>query len=635
MAHKHDSDIGAESFSAFELTGVSHGSSRHDDQTSLLMTDEGTLAEEQRHRSHSASQTGKNEQQVDERSASNDTDGFLAKQPPEIPAQKDHSNSGHGYFSAWLWEAGAVCVSIFCTVAIVAILSTTSGKALSDWHFPIAPNSLVSVFSTLAKSALMVSVASCLGQLKWIYFSRSSHELYDFEVFEEASRGPWGALTFVWFIKFRARLALFGSIITLVALAFEPFTQQILEFPSRIVAHPDQASFGIANAYDSGVELAKTKTVFDLPIDAQIQGAIMSGLYNVDAPVKVACPTGNCAWPPFTTMALSSSCHNATLGTSTNCTLNGASMHCTYITPGGYNLSASASFGNMGSTYVRLNSSARSEWDRYADWANSTLVEFAIVNLTDIVDAQGVHNVQYRTPYVVECDMKWYARTFYDMKVVNGTFIPGTTEDHGLVGVPVESTSDNQALEYWYPGPYDYYVANASDDMPSNLTFSINPNDHGIIAGHLQEVFSSNSGDDFGMALMQSSDLVETIQNITTSVTYALGHGKNATTISGTTFTDETYIRVRWEWLLLPIWTVLMSAVLLLATVIHSRRRKVAGWKSSSLLSLFTRFDGWKDDSLIVHSPRDMRRRAHEMTARFGIMGGPVLKRWNGSGNDS
>ncbi|KAI0467631.1 hypothetical protein F4859DRAFT_517794 [Xylaria cf. heliscus] len=113
------------------------------------------------------------------------------------------------------------------------------------------------------------------------------------------------------------------------------------------------------------------------------------------------------------------------------------------------------------------------------------------------------------------------------------------TEDHELEDMETESDSD-----WWYPGPYQFRIKNASDDTLKDLIFSINPNDHGIIAGHLEEVFSSNSNDNFGMALMQSSDIIGTIRNISTSATYAIGQGKNSTSATGTTLTSEIYIRM-------------------------------------------------------------------------------------------
>ncbi|KAF2117170.1 hypothetical protein BDV96DRAFT_598102 [Lophiotrema nucula] len=51
------------------------------------------------------------------------------------------------------------------------------------------------------------------------------------QVFDDASRGPWGGLVFL--RKAKVTVGIVGTIITMLALAFEPFAQQIMEFPSR------------------------------------------------------------------------------------------------------------------------------------------------------------------------------------------------------------------------------------------------------------------------------------------------------------------------------------------------------------------------------------------------------------------
>lgn len=350
----------------------------------------------------------------------------------------------------------------------------------------------------------------------------------------------------------------------------------------------------------------------------------MSGLYNTEAPVRVQCPTGHCTWSPFTTMALSAQCSNVTQNTKTKCVSVGPSEECNYTTPGGFHISTEASFSQGGASYILFNSSAASQWDRASDWANSTLLKLAAVNISSTITENGATNADYQSPYAIECDMSWVARTFQGINVVNGTFTAGTTEDHDLEGI-TRTKSETPESSFWYPGPYQFRIKSPSSDTLKDFIFSINPNDYGIIAGHLEEVFSSNSDDNFGMALMQSSDLIGTIQNISTSVTYAIGQGKNATSATGTALMSETYISVRWVWFILPALTIVCSLVLLAATVIYSKRRDVPSWKQSSLLSLFTRFVGLHAGDIAPHSPEDMVSRARQIRVKFDMKDEPTL----------
>lgn len=137
----------------------------------------------------------------------------------------------------WWWEFGAVVVSLVATTLIMAILLVMNGKPLQHWRLPIQINSLVAIFSTFARSSLLLVLAEGLSQLKWNHFEKQSSTLNQLQTFDEASRGPWGALMLLVKLKREIRcLSAIGAALTVLGLAFEPFTQQILEFPSRKVS---------------------------------------------------------------------------------------------------------------------------------------------------------------------------------------------------------------------------------------------------------------------------------------------------------------------------------------------------------------------------------------------------------------
>lgn len=46
--------------------------------------------------------------------------------------------------------------------------------------------------------------------------------------------------------------------------------------------------------------------------DWELGGAIINGLYSFSSSVPITCPTGNCTWPTFSTLALCSSCEDIT-----------------------------------------------------------------------------------------------------------------------------------------------------------------------------------------------------------------------------------------------------------------------------------------------------------------------------------
>lgn len=153
----------------------------------------------------------------------------------------------------WWWEIGAALVSITSMTLILAVLGKADDMPIQDWTLPIQPNSLVAVLTTLGKSAMMIVVASCISQLKWRHFQRGSRPLRDLQVFEDASRGPWGSAVFLGRnLRVGAVTAGAFAFITVVALGIEPTVQQIFDFPSRLASLENvTAEVGRAVVYGS------------------------------------------------------------------------------------------------------------------------------------------------------------------------------------------------------------------------------------------------------------------------------------------------------------------------------------------------------------------------------------------------
>ncbi|KAI5862202.1 hypothetical protein GGS23DRAFT_597817 [Durotheca rogersii] len=84
-----------------------------------------------------------------------------------------------------------------------------NGLPLRSWWLPIQPNSLIAVLTTVAKTAMMVAVASCLDQLKWRHFTASRKRLVYLQLFDDASR------------------------VMILSLGIDASAQQILKFPTH------------------------------------------------------------------------------------------------------------------------------------------------------------------------------------------------------------------------------------------------------------------------------------------------------------------------------------------------------------------------------------------------------------------
>jgi hypothetical protein len=97
----------------------------------------------------------------------------------------------------------------------------------------------------------MVPVAACLSQLKWSHFMSRPSPLNQFQVIDDASRGPWGSfLLLISGFRIRALVPIALAFVTIVGLGFEPSAQQILDFPERLAPLANvSAEVGIATDY--------------------------------------------------------------------------------------------------------------------------------------------------------------------------------------------------------------------------------------------------------------------------------------------------------------------------------------------------------------------------------------------------
>jgi hypothetical protein len=145
-----------------------------------------------------------------------------------------HSRKHRMLHFGWWWEFGTIFASTLSTAAIFSILAYVHGRPLASWEHSIQPASLVAIIATITKSSLLASTAVCLSQLKWSYFEEP-RSLAHIQAFDDASRGPYGALFFLWKTRGGARLAGIGALVTVFSIMFEPFTQQAIHFPEKVL----------------------------------------------------------------------------------------------------------------------------------------------------------------------------------------------------------------------------------------------------------------------------------------------------------------------------------------------------------------------------------------------------------------
>ncbi|CAO2655607.1 Nn.00g044100.m01.CDS01 [Neocucurbitaria sp. VM-36] len=223
-------------------------------------------------------------------------------------------NASQNVFKRWLFEMGCWLTSALCMVAIIVIYARIrdqpllkSGSALT-W---------VNVLGKIASAALIVPTSEALGQLKWNWFHESK-AMWDFEIFDKASRGPLGALMLLYRTKGRS-LAAMGALLILLLLAIDTFFQQVTDLPERLALQSTASAVPRTVRYAPSLDKVWREGVLQAVDDDDVfllvnKYSYRNGTQSVPfgngtrPDIPVSCPTSNCTWPVYETLGVCSEC---------------------------------------------------------------------------------------------------------------------------------------------------------------------------------------------------------------------------------------------------------------------------------------------------------------------------------------
>jgi hypothetical protein len=199
--------------------------------------------------------------------------------------------------------------------AIIAILAILKDQPLEKWPTGLT---IIAVVSKVASATLLLPISEAIGQLKWSWFyGKSSRNIVDFEVFDQASRGAWGSLLLLCRTKGRS-LAALGAVLTLLLLAIYTFYQQLTDLPTRSTLHRTglvPRTIGYKPLYPREFILGFESTRLDQNLLAVAETFFVSnGTQPVPygsgfrSEIPLSCPTGNCTWPPYESLGICSQC---------------------------------------------------------------------------------------------------------------------------------------------------------------------------------------------------------------------------------------------------------------------------------------------------------------------------------------
>ncbi|CAG8134534.1 unnamed protein product [Penicillium nalgiovense] len=534
------------------------------------------------------------------------TEDMVFKQETKLSRAKE-AFENYDREGSWIWEIGCAILSVVYLALLIGFLGYVDGKAYLSWQYSISPNAVISVIATFAKAAMLVLVSVCLGQLKWKQgLDPKPTQLYHFHLLDEASRGPWGSLKIFWHV--RSFLAWAGAALMVLAVAIDPFTQQILAFPSRQVQVLNETAYVFkAQEFHTRWEWSTFQ------MDHTMQTAMFNGLTQTNAPLEASCPSEYCDYPDFTTLGICTSCENITETATQVCrpipspypgrnfTQKWPDWHkilsspttpslrqmaasipigCHYSTPNGFSFTPniselSTSTGNDTIEIYRDSFIATTpEIDEPSDLAYIFMAKYSPETITYTPENMSMSE---QRPQMIQCSIQLCEKQYTQNHVSSNkrSIQPSRTQ----VLQRADSSWDNATLI-----PID-----GKNTLSDNSTYSI---DHVSWLGltmHLTTAFTTvftrfdgraPPGVVLATILYKSNNITESFSRMATSMTDNIRSGIGQTKVDGRAYQTETFIHVRWLWAILPIVTVILSLSLFTATVIVSRGQPVL-WKSS------------------------------------------------------
>lgn len=207
-----------------------------------------------------------------------------ASQPP--------TRRKHSILRNWVWEIVSAVFCLAIIIAIATLLARFDGKELPEWPLHINLNAAISILADVLKAALLLIAGAIISQSKWAWFSDRARPLNHIQRFEEASRSLMGSATLL-FTAPSHFPTLFATLLTILAIAVGPFTQQAVQTKGCLQNTTETAYVPVAQNY--GAKIPGTAQIGS----PDIFSSVMNGLSNPkgdENQVSFVCPTGNCTF---------------------------------------------------------------------------------------------------------------------------------------------------------------------------------------------------------------------------------------------------------------------------------------------------------------------------------------------------
>jgi hypothetical protein len=220
-----------------------------------------------------------------------DNDSALVEQTIQTRRPKRHE------FREWNKELLCSFFSIAFLGAMVGTIYPFHGQPRPQWPFSISINALLSIYAIIFKAALISVVTSSISQSQWNWFA-VERPLHDFVRYDKAGRDTLEALRWLWWNKLRQPLTNLGAVICVVAVAIDPFIQQLVQYVDCSVTLAQDVKFAAIprTSFFNPTMFHQGALNDDAPSSAE-ESAVISGIFSPPTDIEFNCLTGNCTFP--------------------------------------------------------------------------------------------------------------------------------------------------------------------------------------------------------------------------------------------------------------------------------------------------------------------------------------------------
>ncbi|KAI8710873.1 hypothetical protein NCS52_01530100 [Fusarium sp. LHS14.1] len=532
---------------------------------------------------------------------------------------------------SWAWEFLALFVSAGALGAMAAVINHYDRRPMPTWWdvgVEVSLNSLVSWIGQVASIGAGMAVGSGIAQLKWVWFAEKPRKLADMSVFSGGSGGLQGAAELIYLLRVR-HVAVLGALAVILTIAFDPFTQNLIEYYDGNIPDELQVARLASNSNWTSVGPQIISGVYSVPLSLKgntYNALLFSGRDEVVNP-QVVCPTGNCTWDPFSTIAFQARCTNIsslirnscsnsnnTRATSCRITIQGSPLNVTW-----YWLGDSPGVLLASRSLRPKDSVAHQE----ANITNSSTISNVFQGLWPNIDqvllesggAIGSANTTFSATECALLPAVQRIRASVDQGVYKEEIVDVWTEvkeseekrpDDGLrdfvltppwadgkkFRIRYETLSGLSTPDFYTRSRYlDYVLAGSASTSDANSAMLFN-NDY------FQSIYYANLSKTCDTPEDMYGCAVKTVAKaLTKSIRDApiLEDGPESVELAaGTVFITTTFIRVHWAYMSLHLIVWAFSAITWLVAVWLTLRRKIPFWRDSPLPLMFL----YQDDSV-------------------------------------